>query len=129
MGWAIGLERLVLVMQQQSAALQTGVDIYCAARGDEAESQSLEIAQRLRQVGLAVEIDLSGSAFGKQLKRADRSGAALSLIIGEEEALNHTVQLKWLTSGEQTTLSQSELFDQAALLQEKIMLSKPAKKI
>ncbi len=129
-GWAIGLERLVLVMQQnQSATLQAGVDIYCAARGDEAEAQSLEIAQRLRQVGLAVEIDLSGSAFGKQLKRADRSGAALGLIIGEEEANNHTVQLKWLTSGEQSTLSQSELFDQAALLQEKIMLSKPAKKI
>ncbi len=129
-GWAIGLERLVLVMQQhQSEPLQAGVDIYCAARGAEAEAQSLEIAQRLRQVGLAVEIDLSGSAFGKQLKRADRSGATLSLILGEEEALNHTVQLKWLTSGEQSTLSQSELFDQASLLQEKIMLSKPAKKI
>lgn len=127
-GWAIGLERLVLMMQQ-SASPQTGADIYCAARGVEAEAQALEIAQRLRQAGFAVDIDLSGSAFGKQLKRADRSGAALSLILGEEEAVNSTVQLKWLASGEQATLSQSELFDRISLLQEKIRLSKPAKRI
>jgi histidyl-tRNA synthetase len=128
-GWAIGLERLVLAMQQQSAASQTGADIYCASRGVEAEAQALEIAQRLRQAGFAVDVDLSGSAFGKQLKRADRSGAALSLILGEEEAANSTVQLKWLASGEQATLGQSELFEQISLLQEKIRLSKPAKRI
>jgi histidyl-tRNA synthetase len=129
-GWAIGLERLVLVMQQQqSASPQAGADIYCAARGADAEAQALEIAQRLRQAGFAVEVDLSGSAFGKQLKRADRSGAPLSLILGEEEAANSAVQLKWLTSGEQANLSQSELFDQISLLQEKIRLSKPAKRI
>jgi histidyl-tRNA synthetase len=128
-GWAIGLERLVLMMQQQSAALQAEIDIYCATRGSEAEAQTLEIAQRLRQAGLVVEVDLSGSAFGKQMKRADRSGAPLSLILGEEEALKQSVQLKWLKSGEQATLSQSELFDQLSLLQEKIMLSKAAKRI
>lgn len=128
-GWAIGLERLVLVMQQQSTSLQAEIDIYCAARGAEAEAQSLEIAQRLRQVGLVVEVDLSGSAFGKQLKRADRSGAVLGLILGEEEAAQQSVQLKWLTSGEQTTLSQFELMNQLSLLQEKIMLSKAAKRI
>lgn len=128
-GWAIGLERLVLMMQKQSASVTSGVDVYCAARGDEAEAQSLAIAQRLRQGGLSVEVDLSGSAFGKQLKRADRSGAPLGIILGEEEALNQTVQLKWLTSGEQATLSQSELFDQLSEIKDKIMLSNPAKRI
>jgi histidyl-tRNA synthetase len=129
-GWAIGLERLVLMIQKQSSAtLTSGVDIYCAARGEEAEAQSLAIAQQLRQARLAVEVDLSGSAFSKQLKRADRSGAPLALILGEEEALNHTVQLKWLTYAEQTTLSQSELFDQLSVIKEKIMLSNPAKRI
>ena len=128
-GWAIGLERLVLMMQKQSASLTSGVDVYCAARGNEAEAQSLAIAERLRQGGLSVEVDLSGSAFGKQLKRADRSGAPLGIILGEEEALNQTVQLKWLTSGEQATLSQSELFDQLSEIKDKIMLSNPAKRI
>lgn len=128
-GWAIGLERLVLMMQKQSASLTSGVDVYCAARGEEAEAQSLAISQRLRQGGLSVEVDLSGSAFGKQLKRADRSGAPLGIILGEEEALNQTVQLKWLTSGEQATMSQSELFDQLSEIKDKIMLSNPAKRI
>jgi histidyl-tRNA synthetase len=129
-GWAIGLERLVLMMQKQSSATLTSeVDIYCAARGEEAEAQALAIAQQLRQARLAVEVDLSGSAFGKQLKRADRSGAPLALILGEEEALNHTIQLKWLTSAEQATLSQSELFDQLSVIKEKIMLSNPTKRI
>jgi histidyl-tRNA synthetase len=128
-GWAIGLERLVLMMQKQSASLPSGVDVYCATRGDEAEAQSLAIAQRLRQGGLSVEVDLSGSAFGKQLKRADRSRAPLGIILGEEEALNQTVQLKWLTSGEQATMSQSELFDQLSEIKDKIMLSNPAKRI
>jgi histidyl-tRNA synthetase len=128
-GWAIGLERLVMMMQKQSQSLQSEVDIYCAARGAEAEAQALEIAQRLRQEGFAVEIDLSGSAFGKQMKRADRSGAPLSLILGDEEALNQTVQMKWLTSGEQATSTQSELFNQLSVIKEKIMLSNPAKRI
>jgi histidyl-tRNA synthetase len=118
-----------MMQKQSSATLTSRVDIYCAARGEEAEAQALAITQQLRQAGLAVEVDLSGSAFGKQLKRADRSGAPLALILGEEEALNHTVQLKWLTSAEQTTLSQSELFDQLSVIKEKIMLSNPTKRI
>jgi histidyl-tRNA synthetase len=139
-GWAIGLERLVLMMQKQSQSLQSGVDIYCASRGSQvdknAENQALEIAQRLRQEGFSVEIDLSGSAFAKQLKRADRSGAALSLILGQEEAVNRTVQRKWLHSGEQETLAQDALFKQLPRMKEeiirikeKIMLSNPAKRI
>jgi histidyl-tRNA synthetase len=128
-GWAIGLERLVLMMQKQSSSLRSGVDIYCAARGVEAEAQALVIAQQLRQAGLAVEVDLSGSAFGKQMKRADRSGASLSIILGEQEALNRTVEIKWLAAGEQATLGQSELFDQLSEIQAKIKLSKPAKRI
>jgi histidyl-tRNA synthetase len=128
-GWAIGLERLVILMQQQAQAFQPVVDIYCAARGEAAEAQSLQVVQQLRQAALSVEIDLSGSAFGKQMKRADRSGAALCLIFGEEEAQNQTVQLKWLSSGAQSVQSQSELLENISELREKIFLSKPAKKI
>jgi histidyl-tRNA synthetase len=128
-GWAIGLERLILLLQQKTEPMQTTVDIYCVARGSEAEAQGLAIAQQLRQKGLSVEVDLSSSAFGKQMKRADRSGAALGLILGDAEAENRTVQLKWLTSGEQSILTQSELFEQISELQAKILLSKPVKKI
>jgi histidyl-tRNA synthetase len=128
-GWAIGLERLVLILQQQAEPISSGVDIYCAARGTEAEAQALQISRQLRQAEISVEIDLSGSAFGKQMKRADRSGAPLCLILGDEEAQNKTLQLKWLGSGEQMVLKQSELFEQISELKEKIMLSKAAKRV
>jgi histidyl-tRNA synthetase len=128
-GWAIGLERLVMLLQQQSETPSADIDIYCAARGAEAEAQALQISRKLRQAGLAVEIDLSGSAFGKQMKRADRSGASLCLILGDEEAQNQTLQIKWLGSGEQEVLAQSALIERISDLQKKIILSKPAKRV
>jgi histidyl-tRNA synthetase len=128
-GWAIGLERLVMLLQQQSETPSADIDIYCAARGAEAEAQALQVSRKLQQAGLAVEIDLSGSAFGKQMKRADRSGAPLCLILGDEEAQNQTLQLKWLESGEQEVLAQSALIERISDLQKKIKLSKPAKRV
>lgn len=119
-GWAIGLERLVLLLAQQSRSLAATLDFYLVARGEVAEAQALHLAQKLRHANFAVELDLSGSAFGKQLKRADRSGAIASLILGEVEAEQQTVQLKWLASGEQSTLSQRNLLSQAEDLRQKI---------
>ena len=55
-------------------------------RGVEAERAALALARDLRASGLRVELDDSGSAFGKQFKRADRSGARWALVLGDEEA-------------------------------------------
>ncbi|NEO01103.1 MAG: histidine--tRNA ligase, partial [Moorea sp. SIO3I7] len=74
-GWAIGLERLVILLQQLQASPALALDFYLVSRGEVAQAQGLKLAQQLRKAGLAVELDLSGSAFGKQFKRADRSGA------------------------------------------------------
>lgn len=119
-GWAIGLERLILLLQQQNISYEAKPDFYLVAKGAVAEPQALMLAQKLRHHGFAVELDLSGSAFGKQLKRADRSGAPLCLILGDAEAAAQTVQLKWLASGEQEVLSQTDLLDQSSLLRQKI---------
>jgi histidyl-tRNA synthetase len=109
-GWAMGLERLVILLQKlKVAATTSGVDFYLVSRGEAAEGQALRLVQELRQAGFKAELDLSGSAFGKQFKRADRSAAAGCLILGDAEAENGTVQLKWLASGEQTELKQAEL--------------------
>jgi histidyl-tRNA synthetase len=69
----------------------------------------LRIAQQLRQAGFKAELDLSGSAFKKQFGRADKSGAAACLILGEAEAEQRSVQVKWLASGEQVELAQDAL--------------------
>jgi histidyl-tRNA synthetase len=119
-GWAIGLERLVLLLQKLAARPESKLDFYVVARGDAAERQALVLAQKLRAAAFSAELDLSGSAFAKQLKRADRSGAIVSVILGDAEAANQTVQLKWLTSGEQQLLSQSALFEQVNELREKL---------
>ena len=55
---------------------------------------ALPVARQCRSAGLAVEIDASGSAFGKQFKRADRSGARWAVVIGDQEAAEGVVVLK-----------------------------------
>lgn len=108
-GWAIGLERLVILLQQLHQLPAPHLDFYLVSKGETAESASVILAHRLRLAGFSVELDLSGSAFGKQFKRADRSGAIACLVLGEEEATNQQVQLKWLQTKDQQTLTQDEL--------------------
>ena len=119
-GWAIGLERLILLLQQLQPAPQATPDFYLISKGEKAEAQSLILAQKLRQAGFSVELDLSGSAFGKQFKRADRSNAIACLVLGESEAEAQTVKLKWMASKEESTLTQSELFSQRGELREQL---------
>ncbi len=119
-GWAIGLERLIILLKQIKDAPNTSPDFYIVSRGEKAEGQALILAQKLRYAGLTVELDLSGSAFGKQFKRADRSGAIACLVLGETEAQTQTVQLKWLASQEQKTFNQGELITQIEELKEQL---------
>jgi histidyl-tRNA synthetase len=119
-GWAIGLERLVLLLQQLTSAAQNRTDFYLVSRGEQPEAQALVLAQKLRQAGFAVDLDLSSSAFGKQLKRADRSGAAACLILGDTEAETHTVQIKWLASGEQQAIAQADLLANPETLRQQL---------
>lgn len=119
-GWAIGMERLVLLLQELQACPANTPDLYLVARGEVAEAQSLILAQKLRNAGLSIELDLSGSAFGKQFKRADRSGAVACLVLGDAEAENKTVNLKWLASGEQQAIAQSNLLGITKELRTKI---------
>jgi histidyl-tRNA synthetase len=119
-GWAIGIERLILLLQQLETLTPSSIDFYLVSRGQQAEAQALVIAQTLRQQGFSVEMDLSGSAFGKQFKRADRSGAAACLILGDEEAEKQTVQLKWLATGEQDAIAQGDLPSLTVKLREQI---------
>ena len=119
-GWAIGMERLVLLLQQLDSSPVNTPDLYLVSRGEVAEAQGLLLAQKLRSLGFGVELDLSGSTFGKQFKRADRSGAVACLVLGDAEAANSTVNLKWLASGEQQAIAQEDLINLAEELKTKI---------
>ena len=95
-GWALGLERLVLLLSKTEAPSMAAPEVYVVSRGDRAEAEALGLARQLRLQGRVVELDLSGAAFGKQLKRADRSGAPWAVLIGDSEAEQGEVILKAL---------------------------------
>ncbi|NEP55358.1 MAG: histidine--tRNA ligase, partial [Moorea sp. SIO3C2] len=107
-------------LKQQDVSVSTPVDFYVVSRGDRAEANALTLAQRLRNLNFTVDLDLSGSAFGKQFKRADRSGAAGCFILGDTEAEQGSAQLKWLESGEQEEVKQADLEAIASTLRNKL---------
>jgi histidyl-tRNA synthetase len=119
-GWAIGLERLIGLLQQLGGSPVVTTDFYLVSRGEQAEAQALRIAQQLRQAGFRAELDLSGSAFKKQFGRADKSGATACLILGEAEAENGTMQVKWLATKEQSELAQADLVGQFEVWKERL---------
>jgi len=102
-GWALGLERLVLLLSQAGtvASEAAAPDLYVISRGVAAERLALGLCRQGRQTGLVVERDPSGAAFGKQFKRADRSGATWAAVVGEEEAAEGVVVLKHLRDPQQ----------------------------
>ncbi len=111
-GLAMGVERLVLLLDElgqlpDSVAQQ--VDIYLAAVGDVA-LPAQQLAEQLRSAGSwRLQLDCAGGSFKSQLKRADRSGAELAVILGEDEVAAGSAVVKYLRNGEQASVEQSEL--------------------
>ena len=99
-GWALGLERLAILLAKAEAAPIEATQIYVVSRGDRGELLALQVARQLRQVGYTIDLDLTGAAFGKQFKRADRSGARWALVIGDDEAREGLVLMRDLRAGQ-----------------------------
>jgi histidyl-tRNA synthetase len=101
-GFALGVERVVaLVEQVGSAAALPGADVYVIAQGSAAERAALVHAEALRDAlpGRRVEINLGGGNFKAQFRRADRSGARVALVLGDDELARDVVQVKSLREG------------------------------
>jgi histidyl-tRNA synthetase len=107
-GWAMGLERIVLLMQDREINQQIP-DIYLISKGEIAEKFAQIIARKLRAAGLIVDLDLSQAAFSKQLKRASKSYANWAVMIGEEEAKSQNIRLKNLSNGAEELINLDEL--------------------
>lgn len=116
-GFAMGLERLVLLLQELECVgdIRRTSDVYIAAMGNAASIQAPVIAEQLRAKvpGVRIIVHAGGGNFKKQLKRADKSDAIYAFIIGENELENNQVTVKHLrVHQEQQTLD----LDQAAEL-------------
>ncbi len=113
-GFAMGIERLVLMLDalELTNGVKPVVDVYIAAMGDDAQKQSLIIAQKLRLAHPTLRImkHCGGGNFKKQMKKADRSGARIALILGQDEIENQQVSVKYLREDKpQTTLGYEKL--------------------
>ncbi|MCL4799111.1 MAG: histidine--tRNA ligase [Burkholderiales bacterium] len=93
-GFAMGVERLIALMREGDERAGPAVDVYVVNQGAGAERLAFRAAERLRDHGLAVIQHCGGGSFKSQMKRADASGAAVAVIIGEEEAAAGEATLK-----------------------------------
>nr|WP_067287091.1 histidine--tRNA ligase [Marinobacterium profundum] len=113
-GFAMGIERLVLLLETlevvPDAARQT-VDLYIASMGADAASQALLLAERLRnETDLRIQLHCGGGNFKSQMKKADRSGASVALILGDDEVAHQVATVKSLRSdAEQKQIGWSQL--------------------
>ena len=94
----MGQERLIELMRQDAEPVAEAPHIYLVMAGEGAVQGGLQLAESLRdQVpGLRIQSNLGGGSFKAQFKRADRSGASLALVLGEDELAARTVTLKHL---------------------------------
>lgn len=102
-GFAIGVERLLELMKASGEQFTPNqCDVYVVHQGDSAQLQAFVVAERLRDAGLDVVLHCAsstgGSSFKSQMKRADGSGAAYAVIIGEDEVAQGVAAVKAMRS-------------------------------
>ena len=114
-GWAMGVERMILLlqeMQQEPAGLGQQADVYLAHIGDGASVRTMQLAEQLRTdiSGLRLLWHCGGGSLKNQMKKADRCGAKLVLIMGDDELAQGEIQIKPLQGqGEQQSIPLSKV--------------------
>jgi histidyl-tRNA synthetase len=98
-GFAIGVERMILLLEAQGKARAAAPDAYVVHAGDKAGAVARHVAETLRDHGASVVLHAGGGSFKSQMKKADASGARLAIIVGDDEAAAGTVAIKHLREG------------------------------
>ena len=107
LGFAMGIERILLLMEKQRAAFlpEKELDLYIAPMDESAVTKAMQLAREAREAGYTVEYDLMERGLKAQMKYADKKGAALTMVLGENELNSGTAKLKNMQTGEQTEIS------------------------
>ncbi len=111
-GFAIGIERLIALLEATESLPEIEiVDVYIVAVGEPAANQAMILAEQLRDQipQLKLISHCGGGSFKSQFKRADRSGARWTLILGDDEIDQQVVGVKTMATGEQETVAWNEL--------------------
>mgnify|MGYP003837268283 CR=1 FL=1 len=115
-GLAMGLERLIMLLDGMGVvpdSVAQQIDLYLVAVGDVA-GHGMRLAEELRSglPNIRVETHCGGGSFKSQMKKADKSGAAIAIILGEDELASETVQVKFLRQDrDQETVDQANIVE------------------
>ena len=106
-GFALGIERLVMIMKAQGIDLGTAsaTDIFVGSIGDSADICAQKLVYELRVAGVNAERDILGRSVKAQMKYANKTGARSSMILGEDEVNSAKADLKNMETGETTSVS------------------------
>lgn len=106
LGYAMGLERLLMVMENQGIEIPAPEPsaLYIAGLGDKAQIKAFELIGAVRSCGLSAETDVVGRGLRAQMKYADKIGARFSMVIGDNELDENKAKVKNMTTGEQTEI-------------------------
>jgi histidyl-tRNA synthetase len=113
-GFAMGLERLLALLQQEGTQATSPPQLYLVLMGEVAKVEGQRLAETLRDhlPGTVITCNAGGGSFKSQFKRADRSGAELALILGEDEIANGVVAVKPLRTDDSQQLVARDSLDQ-----------------
>lgn len=112
LGYAMGLERLLMVMENQGIEIPSPETcaLYVAGLGEKAQEKAFELIAQVRSCGLSAETDVVGRGLRAQLKYADKIGAQFSLVLGDNELEENKAKVKNMTTGEQTEIALDDTF-------------------
>lgn len=110
LGFAMGLERLLMVLKAQEIALpeEPRCEVYFASLGDAAAVHCFKLANQLRAGGVAAECDTVGRGLKAQMKYADKLGALYTVVVGDNEIETGSAKLKDMKTGELTDIALDE---------------------
>lgn len=117
-GFGIGEERLMLVLQKQNPALfaNRGLDFFITNIGEGTAQKALEITRNLRKQGLEADFDVNQKKLKAQFKKADREHAKYVITLGEKELENGVLNIKRLADGKTIDLNLADLNDMQAVM-------------
>lgn len=112
LGFAMGIERLLIVMDKQNCRYLTPkkCDIYFATMGDAALEKAMELSKELREFGYFAEYDLMGRGLKAQMKYANKNGALYTVVLGDNELAEGKAKLKDMEKGDEIEIALDSKF-------------------
>lgn len=112
LGFAMGIERILIVMEKQGCDYLTPkkCDIYFATMGENALEKAMKLSKALREYGYFAEYDMMGRGLKAQMKYANKINAAFTVVLGDNELESSTAKLKEMEKGTETDIRLDEKF-------------------